>query len=415
MGLRLCSLLIALVALAACSSGSSSAPATASAAAAAALVVTPNPGSVAPNGTLSVSPTGGTPPYTFTVLNGIGTVSPSTGYYTVYTGPASASSTPGEVQITDSAGNTLYYDVTITGSSVAGSSTGIAISPTNPTVAVDGTITFSATGGTGTYTFVVLTPNGGSFNSNVYTAPPAAASVVVQVSDSNGDATQTVITVGSGSSTTTTSGAVSCEGSYAISAGNISGSMSIVEDSSGHIGGVLYWNSLGYWFPIEGTCTVSGSSGSISFSEIGLNPTISYTGTVSYNGSQVSLSGTTSTNTAWSASPQSTAGTIPAASQTCEGTYNATIYQNTGTINLVADGSSNVGGYLILNVPFSGNYYQYYYALYGTCTPGGAVSFTDETTGATYTGNAVVSGNSVNLSGQFTYQGAPYSWSASMQ
>jgi hypothetical protein len=182
-----------------------------------------------------------------------------------------------------------------------------------------------------------------------------------------------------------------------------------VEDVSGYVGGYLYLG--GYYYPMSGSCSISGTTGSISLTNWDFGTT--YTGTITVSGSSASISGTLTdsggTSYSWSGilTGLFSASTI---TQTCEGTYTATINGNSGTIYLFADSGGNVIGDL--------NLVGYNYVLAGTCVvngTSGSVTLSNMTTGSSYSGTVAV-GSSISMSGSFALSsGSGYSWSATSQ
>ena len=149
-----------------------------------ALVISPLTKTLAVNDTATFTATGGVTPYSFAMATGsAGTVISSTG---VYTAPiASGTDT---VVVTDARGNTSTATVTI--------NPALAILPTSKTLAVNNTFTFTASGGVGTYVFA-LSSGTGSINSGsgLYTAPAAAGTASVKVTDSLGNTAFAVVTI----------------------------------------------------------------------------------------------------------------------------------------------------------------------------------------------------------------------------
>jgi hypothetical protein len=117
------------------------------------------------------------------VFSGTGTVNSSSG---LYTAPGAAGSAV--VRVTDSLGATADAAVTINAA--------LAISPAAPNLALNASQTFSATGGVTAYTYSIVS-GGGSINSSTgaYTAPGTAGSVVVRVTDSLGNLSDSNVTV----------------------------------------------------------------------------------------------------------------------------------------------------------------------------------------------------------------------------
>ncbi len=156
-------------------------------------ITTTTPMSTAPtsitlavNNTQTFTVTGGTGPFTFSVPVGTGTVNAASG---VYTAP-SASGT-GTVRVTDSLGATANASVTI--------NSALAISPASQTVGINGTFSFSSTGGVLPNTYSIFS-GGGSINAatGAYTAPAGAGSAVVRVTDSYGNFSSSNVTITSG-------------------------------------------------------------------------------------------------------------------------------------------------------------------------------------------------------------------------
>lgn len=263
------------------------------------LTISPNAISVAAGGSTTISVNGGTSPYQFSVVNGIGSIYQSSETSAVYTAPASGA-TMAQVTVTDAAGNTVSSYITIGGT---GGTTGLglSVSPLNGTVTLGGTLQLMASGGTAPYYYIVTTPNAGSFSATgLYTAPNTAMTVNVTVYDSVGASVQTTIVVGSGGSQTN---ATVCSGTFVWSAGGYGGSLTIVQDSStGKIAGGMTWNGYQGTDYIQGTCSSSG----ITFTPAGNGQT--WTGTLytsAANPSQVMWMGTISgANATWSAVKQ---------------------------------------------------------------------------------------------------------------
>jgi hypothetical protein len=113
------------------------------------------------------------------------------------------------------------------GSGVSGSGT-LVVSPMGGTVALDSTLTFSVSGGTYPYSYVV-TSGTGYFVSNVYYAPDVEETDSVTIYDAQGYTVTTTITV-------EPSGSLTCLGEYNIVAGGNQGTLGINdEDGSGNI------------------------------------------------------------------------------------------------------------------------------------------------------------------------------------
>ncbi|MDH4127784.1 MAG: pre-peptidase C-terminal domain-containing protein [Spirochaetota bacterium] len=126
------------------------------------------------NGGITYWYTGGVGPYTYSIVSGVGTINASTG---AYTAPATApvGGTVVTVKVTDGLGQTATRTATVYPL--------LTISPTTANLTPGGSQTFTASGGTGIYTFAV-TSGGGSITSpgGVFTAPTCGTSNV-RVSD----------------------------------------------------------------------------------------------------------------------------------------------------------------------------------------------------------------------------------------
>jgi hypothetical protein len=271
--------------------------------------------------------------------------------------------------------------------------------------------TITVSGGSGTYTSAYAS-EGSIYQSsnNVFTytaaASPTTSSVTITVYDSAGQVGYGY--VGISGTTTSTSSTYSCGGTYTADISGISATLTLVHGSGDYVAGYFYMYN--YYYPVVGSCVFNGSSGTINVSDL-ING-YTYSGTVGLSGSQVAMSGSivaAGYTYSWTATSQSSVASISVPSTTCQGTYSATIAGNAGTIALVQNGSNNVAGYMLLQ--------GYYYALQGTCTPGGSISFTNLTSQSTYSGTSTLSGTATSsMSGTFyATNGSTYSWSATRQ
>ncbi len=96
--------------------------------------------------TFRFSAVGGVPGYAYSVT-GDGDIDVDTGMYSAW--PSAGAAT---IRVTDAAGAWVESDVTI-----EDLSTGLTLSPSSFTITVNGHVDFEAIGGTGTYTFSILT------------------------------------------------------------------------------------------------------------------------------------------------------------------------------------------------------------------------------------------------------------------
>ncbi len=150
-----------------------------------ALAISPSAISLNVNGSVTFSSTGGTSPYTYSLVTGSGTINATTG---AYTAPALAGTDT--IRVTDSVGATSDAVVSISDSSA------LAIYPSTLTLNANGTITFVATGGTSPYTFSIFSGSGTvNATTGLYTAPAAAGSDTVRVTDNVGATKDAVITI----------------------------------------------------------------------------------------------------------------------------------------------------------------------------------------------------------------------------
>ncbi len=120
------------------------------------------------------SATGGSPPYSYEVVKGGGTIDESTG---LYTAPESADVVT--VRVTDSASNTSDSSVTVV-------EYPSFVSPPSRLYVYD-SYTFQATGGVAPYTYEIVDGLGSvDFSTGVYEGPAYSGSVTIKVTDSLG-------------------------------------------------------------------------------------------------------------------------------------------------------------------------------------------------------------------------------------
>lgn len=258
------------------------------------LAISPNSQSLSVGSSLTLIASGGSTPYTFYLSSGSGTVSAISSNSATFT---SSTATNAQVAVRDSAGNTAYASITVSGSSAPVSLTYY------PSMNAGASQTVSVTGGVAPYTYFVVY-GGGSISANsdshsaTYVAPSGASSVQIGVQDYAGTRVYSnPITVSAASSTAT------CAGNYNIyeysSTQNWTGTMHIDQYSGGYFTGTMYFagSGLGYGYTqIYGYCY---SNGAMSFTRNGpfggsggvVYQYQSYTGTFYNNGSRTTMSG----------------------------------------------------------------------------------------------------------------------------
>lgn len=203
---------------------------------------------VAPNASVNLIPTGGVPPYTFTLQSAIGGTVVNNSTYATFT----AGGTTGSVRITvtDTANASVTATVT-----VAGAPGALVVSPLTATVAAGGSVNYVVSGGVPPYTY---TASAGTFVGAKFTAPSSAQTVTVTISDSaTHNVTATVTVTGGGGGTPPA--AASCGGTYQLNLAGYPGTLSIVQSSSGTIAGSIQLTGYGGAAAISGTCTAGGS------------------------------------------------------------------------------------------------------------------------------------------------------------
>lgn len=253
---RLTSLLLlgAAIALTGCksSSSSSSDPTSASTA----LTLTASSQTVNFGGTVAITVTGGSGTYTSGVAT-VGTVLQSSNGYFTYTAPSTGTAQTITITVVDSAGTVGSIPIYLGGS---GSGGGIlTLNPLNPTIAISGTQMFSVSGGSGSYTWTLS--GGGSLSSTTgmsvtYLAPSYATTATITVTDitnSTITSTTTIMVSASGGIT------ANCNGTWNANVGGVSATMSLVENSSGQIGGSLSFPGVSgsTVYALSGSCTTS--------------------------------------------------------------------------------------------------------------------------------------------------------------
>ena len=140
------------------------------------------------NGSTTVKASGGTSPYTYAINSGDGSVGASNG---VFQAPSAAGTT--EVGVKDAAGAKSSVTITITTATDTGTDTSTTSTSTSNALAFSSgssvrtgsTLALTATGGTGPYTFSLMS-GGGSLSGATYTAGSTGETVTLRVTDSTG-------------------------------------------------------------------------------------------------------------------------------------------------------------------------------------------------------------------------------------
>ena len=141
----------------------------------AALSVGSGPGAVDGNTSLTLKPTGGQPPYRFSVVSGTGTVDPVSG---VYTAPSAAGTTT--VQVADSLGAIAQIAI-VNNAQLTMSTASITV-----TAGAGQAYPFVGAGGTPPYSYSQISGPGTTSPGGVYSADNSSGTAVIRVTDSIG-------------------------------------------------------------------------------------------------------------------------------------------------------------------------------------------------------------------------------------
>ncbi len=136
------------------------------------LSVSPTAGVVTANSNVTLSATGGYPPYTYRIVSGSGSMAGN-----IYTAPVS----PGQetIRITDTAGNTVDAVFQIDAGGL-----GLGLSPSSSTVYTGESVTFVPIGGSGSYAVAITTNNSGAgMTTYTYTAGATAGTDTITLTD----------------------------------------------------------------------------------------------------------------------------------------------------------------------------------------------------------------------------------------
>jgi uncharacterized protein YjdB len=126
---------------------------------------------------------GGTSPFTYSIVSGAGTINSLSGLYT-----AGMTSGPVVIRVTDALGAIADAAVTV--------APALVISPVSSNLIVNGTLALTVSGGVGPHIFSIRS-GAGSINSTtgLFTASAAAGTTVIRVTDSQGHTADSTITV----------------------------------------------------------------------------------------------------------------------------------------------------------------------------------------------------------------------------
>lgn len=170
-----------------------------------ALVISPASETVSPGSLVQLSASGGTAPYTYSVISsngssGGGSINIDNGLYTAPDGAATV-----EIAVEDSAGSIADASLVVSTSNLKLVAPMASPVP-SPTVAVNSTIEFEATGGAAPYTFAVasgtgtITADSSDSSGAIFSSTSSNDVSEISVTDSIGATTYTLITVGTGNS-----------------------------------------------------------------------------------------------------------------------------------------------------------------------------------------------------------------------
>lgn len=325
----------------ACTGSNSAAPPSSAAAVStptASLGMSPNPATIAPGGSLTLTPSGGVPPYQFTISNSFGSVTASSGASTVFIAPSTTGTA--QLQVVDAANDIGYFTIAVVGATPTPTPT---VAATGASAACGGSYTITIDGSESGSMGLVVDDNGymsgfinlsqwnypifGTCNLTTgsmtfqsldtgsnYTGTVSGSSGVVQMSGSLTDSGQTYSWSATQTAAVATPGGTggqACESNLTATLDGTSATMALVGDEAGDISGYIYVES--YYFPVLGSCI----NGTITFNNLDTGST--YSGTYSTSGT--STSGTTltmsgsytdnGTSYSWSASGTAAASSSP--------------------------------------------------------------------------------------------------------
>jgi MYXO-CTERM domain-containing protein len=325
---------------------SSSAPSTVNVVVGPGVTISPPSPVTAPLGTIGLMASGGSDTgfvWSFLSNNSGGSIDTSTGSYT-------AGATGGitdSVHVVDSLGNAATINIAV--------GAGVSINPASPTTAPQGSISFTATGGNGSFTFSFGANNsGGSLSpTGAYTAgPTGSVSDVINVTDSLGNSSTTTVSVGPGLTITPFTASAPPQGSvnFSITGGSGTGyGWSVSANNSGaSIGTTTGAYVAGTGGSVTDTVTVTDSLGNIAMVTIAVGPQIAITPSIPTVPPRGSVSfGATGGNSGpyiWSFGINASGGTI----DSLTGSYTAGAAANSIDVIIATDGLGNTAATPIL-------------------------------------------------------------------
>jgi hypothetical protein len=157
------------------SSGSSASVDSLSSSASSSLGISSSTSTVAINGNVVFTASGGTKPYTYYLESGEGTINSSTGLFTASAIPGSV-----EVMVEDAAGNTSYSTITV------GDAQDLTLTAAAYQIAPNATVQLTPSGGTAPYSYYVVSGDGSVSSSGVFTAPDYETTSEIEVVDKTG-------------------------------------------------------------------------------------------------------------------------------------------------------------------------------------------------------------------------------------
>lgn len=148
------------------------------------ISITPTSSTINEGDTITLSGSGGIPPYTYSIVAGDGSINSLSGLYDA-TGVSSGSAV---IEVRDSSANTAFAAITINPS--------LIISPQVQTIGYGEQISFSATGGDVPYTYSILTGSGSiNATTGLFSGPSSVGTTVVRVTDNSSNSVDAIVSV----------------------------------------------------------------------------------------------------------------------------------------------------------------------------------------------------------------------------